>query len=287
MFKLQDKNEVLTFLNTNSGFANAFLGASAYPHDSLLASQLLKLVSDPHIDTLYQQTVKEYGDFEDVEQAFEEAFKNVKYHFNSFEAPKIQTAITGLSSDLYVSDSLIIIGLDYFLGDEARFKPDLPQYMLRRYNKDYLIPSTLLLLSKQYNVTNLQQNSMLTDMIYYGKAYYFVEKMLPCAADSLIIGYTAEEVEGAYFNAGTVWSHFIENELLYETSPFIKTKYLEERPKTPEISNKAPGRIGVWLGLQIVRSYMKENPEVTMPQLMQDTDVQKIFTRSKYKPTDQ
>jgi len=36
--------------------------------------------------------------------------------------------------------------------------------------------------------------------------------------------------------------------------------------------------------LQIVRQYMKNNPYVTLEQLMNETDAQKILTASKYKP---
>lgn len=287
MFSLNNKNEAINFLQENPDFAEVFLDAPQYPHDSTLAAKIYDLINDPYIDSLYRQTTSHFDDLSSLEQDYESAFKYVKYYYPTFEVPEIRTAITGLSHDLFVSDSLIVIGLDYFIGKDAIYKPvGLPQYMLRRYSREYLVPSSLLLLSNNFNHTNYQNTSMLADMIYYGKAYYFVEKMLPCTSDSLIIGYTAEEVGGAYYNAGTIWSHFIENELLYETSPFVKNKYMEERPKTPEISNKAPGRMGVWLGWQIVRSYMDKNQEVTLPELMQTTDVQKIFIQSKYKPED-
>jgi hypothetical protein len=37
------------------------------------------------------------------------------------------------------------------------------------------------------------------------------------------------------------------------------------------------------VGLQIVRSYMKNN-EVTLAELMKETDSQKILNKSKYRP---
>ena len=39
-----------------------------------------------------------------------------------------------------------------------------------------------------------------------------------------------------------------------------------------------------WLGWQIVRKYMEENPKVTLAQLMAEKNAQKILTESKYKP---
>jgi uncharacterized protein YjaZ len=49
-----------------------------------------------------------------------------------------------------------------------------------------------------------------------------------------------------------------------------------------DIDKESPGRIGVWLGWQIVRSYMNNN-EVTLQQLLQ-TNAEEIFNKSKYKP---
>jgi hypothetical protein len=86
------------------------------------------------------------------------------------------------------------------------------------------------------------------------------------------------------FNEGKIWAHFIQKSLLFETSHFKVNKYTGERPNVPEISARCPGRIATWIGWQIVKKYMAENPQVTLPQLMAQNDAQKIFTLSKYKP---
>ena len=87
-----------------------------------------------------------------------------------------------------------------------------------------------------------------------------------------------------HYNEGKIWAHFIEKSLLYETNHFKIIKYTGERPNIPEIGKQCPGRIATWVGWQIVRKYMAENPNVTLQQLMQETDAQKIFTQSRYKP---
>jgi hypothetical protein len=40
----------------------------------------------------------------------------------------------------------------------------------------------------------------------------------------------------------------------------------------------------MWVGLQIVRSYMKNNDEVTLAELMNEKNPQKILNKSKYRP---
>jgi hypothetical protein len=142
----------------------------------------------------------------------------------------------------------------------------------------------MLLLSDRYNKTNIADRTLLAEMLNIGKAYYFVQAVMPCAPDSVIISYTDQQVADVRHNEGRIWAHFIEKGLLYEKSPFVVNKYIGERPNTPEVDATAPGRIGAWVGWQIVRKYMERHPEVTLPQLMAETDYRKIFNESKYKP---
>ena len=185
---------------------------------------------------------------------------------------------------MYISDSLLIIGLDYFIGKDATFRPvDLPEYILKRYQKEYLVPSIVLLMSNHFNQTNHRNNTMMAEMIHYGKAYYFTKQVMPCTPDSLIIGYSAKEMADINENEDIIWANFLHNEVLYETSHEIKNKFLGERPTVYEIGNECPGRIGMWIGWNIVSEYM-ENNDVTLTELMKETDVQKIFNQSKYRP---
>jgi hypothetical protein len=84
-------------------------------------------------------------------------------------------------------------------------------------------------------------------------------------------------------NQDVIWAHFVDEQLLYETSHFTKKKYMDERPKTLEIGNKCPGRIGEWLGWEIVNEYMQQQ-DLSLPQLMEISDARKVFMQSNYKP---
>ena len=64
---------------------------------------------------------------------------------------------------------------------------------------------------------------------------------------------------------------------------FVKRKFIGERPNVHEISRDCPGRIGVWIGWQIVESYM-ENNNVSIQELLKSTDNDTLFRLSKYKP---
>ena len=58
---------------------------------------------------------------------------------------------------------------------------------------------------------------------------------------------------------------------------------MDERPKTLEIGDKCPGRIGEWLGWEIVKKYMEE-PSLDLTDLMEISDARQVFMQSNYKP---
>lgn len=274
------------FFDNNRVMADHFLDANQYPNDTILARRLFNLLQHPSIDTLITETEAYYSEFEDVTiPELEMGFRYIKSNYPTTKVPRVQTIITGFYNDMYVSDSLIILGLDFLMGVQGRYQAnDVPGYIVKRYMKESVVPMVLCFVSNEYNMTDNTHGTLLADMINLGKSYYFVSQALPCKADSLIIGYTTDEMNLVRANQEIIWANLIENELLYDTNHFMKNKFISESPNVYEISEECPGRIGAWLGWEIVKKYMDKNPEVSIVDLMNDEDAHRIFQRSGYKP---
>ncbi|SDK79181.1 gliding motility-associated lipoprotein GldB [Catalinimonas alkaloidigena] len=285
LFETQSKDDITALLNAHPLFTEKFLNRSQLPHDSILVNQLYALVHDSHMDTLFQQTSRYYEEIDDVRNDLEDALQHVKYYYPDFVIPKVYTIVSGFGTDLFATDSLIVVGLEYFMGDDPDlYKPaGLPEYMQRRYQKNTLVPMVLTLISEKYNQADRLDNSLISEMTYYGKAYYFTKQMLPCTPDSLIIGYTSEEMRTVESYQKSIWAHFVDKQLLYETNHFEVTRYVGERPFVGEISRSCPGRVGRWVGWEIVRKYMEET-DTTLPELMAMTDGKKLLEQSRYRP---
>lgn len=283
MVKLSSWQETEKFLKAHRVFADYFMHANQYPNDTILAKRLFRLLKAPAVGTVFLECSKVFLDMSEIVSNYEQAYKIINYHYPNTQVPTIETVVTAFYNDLYISDSLIIIGLDYFLGPEATFKPDEHDYILKRFKKQSVVPTVMNFVSNKFNNIDKSHNTLLADMINIGKAYYFTSQVLPCATDSLIIGYTSEEMNLVNRNQEVIWANFIENELLYETNDAMKTKFIGESPHVFEISEKCPGRVGAWLGWEIVKKYMARN-DVSLSELMSDNDAHKIFQLAKYRP---
>lgn len=286
LLRAQNKEEVAAFLDRYPLVSERFMNAGQYPNDSILVNQIYDVMNNPAIDTLYQQTQEAFTDLGWLESEFAQAFRYIKHYYPQFEPPKVYAAFSALGSfglDLFVSNEIIVVSLEHFIGKDARFRPKVYDYILSRYRREYIVPNCVLLLSNRWNETEEENNTLLAEMIYYGKSYYFIDKVMPCLPDTILTAYTTEELQIAQESAKLVWSHFVNRELLYETSHTVKPRYIGERPYVAEINAKVPGRIGRWMGWQIVEKFT-DRTGATLQEMMATEDVQQIFTQARYKP---
>ena len=283
---ISDKQQLIGFLTRHPGIRDLALHRQSYPDDSVFFDELYRRFTHPSMDTVLMDVKKVFGDGQALKQEFANAFTRLQQIYPSFQPPKVETVLTGLETDIAVGDTLVIVCLDYFLGAKAKYRPNMHNYLLRRYEKNFVVPSFILLLGtdKYFNAANSQDQTVLSDMIAYGKAYYFAQQIMPCIADSVWMGYSSEEMEGAQENENYIWKKLVEDEIFYKDDYRMKQKYISERPKTFEVSAACPGRIGTWTGWQIVKAYARRHPNLTLPELMKISDANLIFKESKYKP---
>ena len=284
LFQSNSADDIEQLLNDNEKFAHLFLDADEYPSHKILAEQIFTLFQNLSIDTLYQESQNAFKDFDGLVTEIEEALGRLKVYFPQAPTPIIQTAITGLYKDLVITNEQIIIGMDFFIGKDASYPPQqIPEYILKRYDTEHLPANIIQFVSSQF-IQQAKEETMLAEMVDHGKSYFLLSKLLPCTPEHILIGYTDEEWSDSFENDAIIWASFVENEVLYQTDHTMKQKFLGERPNVYEIGDKCPGRIGRWLGWQIVNSYM-ENTGTSVQDLMAEKDANKIFRLSQYKPS--
>lgn len=247
---------------------------------------LAGFLNDVYMNQLVDEVNKTYSQTEPQEKEITDAFK--RYHTFVPEAavPNVVFCITGLNYAVVATDSVMAIGLDMFLG--GNYEPyralKFPDYILLRKDREHLVPETLQgwLLSEFPRST--AHNSLIDYIVYHGKIMFLLDIMLPDYADDRLFGYTPEAVKFIEENEAQIWAYFIENKLLFTDDSREIAKYVQEAPFAAGMPREVPGRIGYWVGRNLIRSYLESNPGVTVAQLMADNDYKVIFTQSKYKP---
>jgi hypothetical protein len=81
-----------------------------------------------------------------------------------------------------------------------------------------------------------------------------------------------------------MWQFLVEHNLLFSSEQLTKRKLTGEAPFTSYFSKESPGRAAVWLGFRIIESYMMNNNNTSLADIMKDTDIQGILEKARYNP---
>lgn len=288
--KLKNPGETRNLLLRHPLFSEKYLHWSGFPHDSMLVNDVWNIAKSHFNDTLRMDVKKEFPDLSWLQQDLESFFDHARYYYPEIPNPAVYTITAGYGVDMEVKDSVIVLGLEYFLSDSSHYIPRdpfsgivIPAYIRKRLKKRYMVPSIAMVVADHYCQTDMLDNSMLGEMLKWGRIYYFMERTMPCLRDSLIAGYSEKELDDVSQNLKTIWAHFSEKKLFFSTDLFLIRKYCDERPNVLEIGDNCPGRIGRWLGWQIVRKWA-ESRKISLQQVMAEKDARKIFNESGFRP---
>ena len=121
-------------------------------------------------------------------------------------------------------------------------------------------------------------------MIFRGKQLFLLSQLLPDEPAWELIGYSKEQWDWCKTYEKAIWNRIMEKRDLFKTESSVLSSYINDGPFTSEVTQDSPGRLGQWVGWRIVDSYMRNNKKVTLQELMNENDAQKILEQSYYKP---
>ena len=253
-------------------------------YDDSIGEYLWYFVSDSMMQLVNSDLETEFSDFTEIEDHLIDAFKHLNYHLPDARVPnKIITYNSAFSFGVISSDSVIGIGLEMFLGPENSIVKEIrfPVYMKEKMRREFLPVDV----SQSWLAANVvgdeRGETFLSSMIYFGKLMYTLEAMMPEFDEHLIMRYTKDEYDYARASEYSIWQYLVDMDWIYSVDMKVKLRFFEEAPTTVGIDD-SPGRIGQFMGWQMVRSYMNANEEVTLEELLGETSETKIL--KAYKP---
>lgn len=286
--------------NKHTNFATDYffniIGSEKHP-DSVMKKVKQFLVDYRKVN---QDANKLYADFSPITKEIAKGFRFIKYYFPKYPLP--DTLITYIgpwdaifmlsnrsgSSSVMQDGNKIGIGLQLFMGkdygvyQEPGFRNIYPDYISRRFEKNY-IPVNVVKQVIDDMYPDQSSGTLIEQMVEAGKRLYLLDAFMPNTPDTLKTGYTAEQLKGCYENEGNIWSLFVNNDLLFTTNPALMKDYMNDAPNTAVLGEKSPGMIGHFTGWQIVKKWMEKHEKTSLEQLMKIPPKQ-IFEESKYKP---
>lgn len=235
---------------------------------------------------LESEVLKAFPDDDKIISEIKPLFQHIKYYFPKFLPPVVVTTTSDVDyrHSVIATDSILVIGLDNYLGSEHYFYEGIERYFAKVMKPSQIAPDIAEAYAEKF-VARPRRNVFLDHAIYYGKQLYLKDLWLPSTPDFEKIGYTKEEYQWAEDNEVYMWQYFVEKEILFSSDARLPARFFNPAPFSKfylEIDNESPGMLGRYLGWKIVRAYMNNN-QTSVQELMK-TDAEEIFKKSKYKP---
>jgi hypothetical protein len=245
--------------------------------------KLIDFLTDAHMYATYRKVMEYYPDVADLEKGLTKAFSRYRNYFPDSGIPSVYTLISGFNQSMSVDEGLLAISLDKYLGinEDYYIRLDIPAYRRRLMDKPYIVPDCMKALA--YTEFPDTGGTVLSSILYEGKIAYFVSRMLPDLPDSLLFGYTADQMRWCKNNTRQMWTFLVEKKMLYQNDYLAIAKLVNPAPFTSFFTRESPGRAAVWLGYQIILSYVaREKPSLN--ELMNRCDYPAILTEAKFRP---
>ena len=246
------------------------------------------LISDTNVAKLRDTIGQLFGDFSEQMAILNPAFKRFHYHFPEAALPEIVIAYTEFLFRSGTDSAALVLPLEMYLGESypvyAFF--NIPTYMLRRMNKEHLPAVAMTAWLDQTFGTLPAGRRFIDQMIKEGKQLYYLQNVLPDMHDSLITGWSGDQLNWLKENEFQMWTYYINDEYLYSNDGAMFMPLLTDGPFTaaPNIPPGSAPRIGAYSGWQIVKKYMEANPDLSLLDLMTEMDSDKILRESGYRP---
>jgi hypothetical protein len=288
LYQYLTQNESDILLQTHTGFLD-ILGEgilSIGNTDSTgFYSRLKDYFSEPTLMGIYKDEQEKFTDITDINKELSKGLQIFLQQFPQIKQPKVYMHVSGLNRNIVVTDDILSLSADKYLGSDYPLYQDFFRDFQRQLmNPDRIVPDYLL----GFMMANLPfvgyEEVLLDRILYEGKLRYMLSQLLPKRQVWEYVGYTKGQYEWCVRHQSLIWKTIQESNHLLSPNYLNTTQYLKDAPYTAFLPEESPGKAGVWLGFQIISAYMKQKPKTGWKELMDNTDYQEILKQSKYKP---
>lgn len=194
------------------------------------------------------------------------AFKRFHYYFPTYSLPKQLFYFIG-PLETYgnvVTKAGLAIGLQLFMGAESswyyseQINTIYPSYISRQFAPEYIVVNSVQNILNDYEPIAINGKQLIEQMIEIGKRQYILSQCLPNASDTLLLGYTGNQLKAIEDSQGDIWTFLSSQNRLFSVDPSLTSAILAEAPYNDYFGEDIPGNVGKYIGYTIVKSWMKQ-----------------------------
>ena len=247
--------------------------------------RLKNYFSEPTLMQLYGEEQVRLSDISTLNTELFSGMEILLQHFPELRRPKIYLHVSGWGQNVIVNDEMLSLSADKYLGSDYPLYQDFfYDYQRQGMSPDRMAPDFLLGFLMANFPFQGNEEVLLDRMVYEGKLRYILSQLLPERKTWEYAGYTQAQYAWCNEQRERIWKSALGNQHLFRPDYPITSAYLNEAPTTSTLPSDSPGRVGIWLGFQIVVSYMNNHPATDWQALMNRTDYVEFLKEARFNP---
>jgi hypothetical protein len=226
-----------------------------------------------------------FANVDSLQETLNMGFSRLHFLYPEWEIPTLYLFVSGFNSSVMYYEDIMGVGVDMYLGSEYPYYNQVVYDYQKQTMRKACVACDVLSMYLAYHISyNSKYNRLLEQMIFRGKQLFLLSQLLPNEPVWELIGYSKEQWDWCEQYEQAIWNRIMQKRDLFKTESNVLSSYMNDGPFTAEVTQDSPGRLGLWVGWRIVDSYMRNNKDVTLRELMNENDAQKILEQSYYKP---
>jgi hypothetical protein len=226
-----------------------------------------------------------FANVDSLQETLNMGFSRLHFLYPEWEIPTLYLFVSGFNSSIMYYENIMGVGVDMYLGSEYPYYNQVVYDYQKQTMRKACVAGDVLSMYLAYHISyNSNYNRLLDQMIFRGKQLFLLSQLLPNEPVWELIGYSKEQWDWCEQYEQAIWNRIMQKRDLFKTESNVLSSYMNDGPFTAEVTQDSPGRLGLWVGWRIVDSYMRNNKDVTLRELMNENDAQKILEQSYYKP---
>lgn len=169
---------------------------------------------------------------------------------------RIYGIISPYNQSIVVADTIVLVALNHYLGADYEGYASMPAHMTRNktISRLPLDVAEAWTASRHPFPDSIASPTLLMRMAYEGAVLASVADALDVPDGPLLMGWTDEQWSDAVAHEGEAWRRLVSSDLLFSDNQAIISRLISPAPSSPDISPDAPGRLGRFTGLRMVRA---------------------------------
>lgn len=261
--------------------------------DSVITTLLGQALRDSALFQLLDTVRKVFPYNSPLSDQISAPLKRLQLHFPDIQLPRFNAHVNGypVNGDWNQVDQVasfpgfISFGLHYFMGQDWPLYPSgIYGYQRRRLNPDLMDVALVNTIAEEFvtPIPPTAQVSLLDFVVRAGIKQAFLHQLLPYTPDSVLLSYTASQMEWADLYESA--NYKLLKPHLFETDQKFERDYISDKAFTSELAQESAPRLGEYIGWKMVSAYLDRHPEVKLDKLVEMTDYEMIMRESRYKP---